>query len=93
MYSTLCHVKADTAKLCSSLEPQVGLTAYYEIVFDVVLSLGLTELKAHICWVENVSSSCVIYILLHTNWHRHDVDKSLGHTKKVEPLDSEESFY
>ncbi|KAF8802605.1 hypothetical protein BYT27DRAFT_7260908 [Phlegmacium glaucopus] len=53
MYSTLCYIKADTAKLCESLEPQVGLMTYYQMSFDVVLSLGLTELKAYVCWMED----------------------------------------
>ena len=56
MYSTLCVVKGDTTELCKSLPPQVGVATFYEINFEVVLSLGLTELKAHICWEENVSS-------------------------------------
>jgi len=56
MYSTLCHVQADTSKLSTSLKAQksdVG-KEYYGITFDVVLSLGLTELKAHIVWEEGV---------------------------------------
>lgn len=56
MYSTLCNVKGDTSELCKSLQPQVKLATFYEINFDVVLALGLTELKAHICWEENVGS-------------------------------------
>ena len=60
MYSTLCVVKGDTSELCKSLRPQVGETTFYNIKFEVVLALGLTELKAYICWEENVS----IYINL-----------------------------
>jgi hypothetical protein len=56
MYSTLCRVKADTTELCKSLRPQIGAAIFYKIDFDVVLALGLTELKAHISWQENVSS-------------------------------------
>ena len=56
MYSTLCVVKGDTTELCKSLQPQVEAATFYEINFAVVLALGLTELKAHICWEENVSS-------------------------------------
>jgi hypothetical protein len=56
MYSVLCVVKGDTTELCKSLRPQVEAATFYEINFDVVLALGLTELKAHICWEENVSS-------------------------------------
>jgi hypothetical protein len=55
MYSTLCVVKGDTAELCESLRPQVDAASFYQIDFEVVLALGLTELKAHICWQENVS--------------------------------------
>lgn len=69
MYSTLCYIKADTAKLCRSLEPQVGLVTYYEMSFDVVLSLGLTEFKAHVCWEENGvqqrTPAQVIYDFMH----------------------------
>ena len=56
MYSTLCIVKGDTAELCKSLRPQVEAATFYEISFEVVLALGLTELKAHISWEENVSN-------------------------------------
>jgi hypothetical protein len=57
MYSTLCVVKGDTTELCKSLQPQVGAAAtFYQIDLEVVLALGLTELKAHIRWEENVSS-------------------------------------
>ena len=56
MYSTLCIVKGDTTELCKSLRPQLGEATFYKLKFEVVLSLGLTELKAHICWKENVSS-------------------------------------
>jgi hypothetical protein len=56
MYSTLCQIKGDTTELCKSLRPQVGMATFYEIGVEVVLSLGLTELKAHICWEENVSN-------------------------------------
>ena len=59
MYSTLCVVKGDTTELCKSLRPKVEAATYYEINFQVVLSLGLTELKAHICWEENVSSNTI----------------------------------
>lgn len=56
-YSTLCRVEANTTELCKSLKPQVGAAIFYELDFEVVLALGLTELKAHLCWQENVSSS------------------------------------
>jgi hypothetical protein len=55
MYSTLCHVKADTSELCKTLQPQVGVggATFYRINFEIVLALGLTELKAHTRWEEN----------------------------------------
>ena len=56
MYSTLCVVKGDTTEICKSLQPQVGAETFYKLNFKVVLALGLTELKAYICWEENVSS-------------------------------------
>ena len=61
MYSTLCYVKGDTTELCKSLLPQRGVATFYQAYFDVVLALGLTELKAYICWEENVSS-CTSWI-------------------------------
>ena len=62
MYSTLCYVKGDTTELCKSLLPLKGAAAtFYKISYDIVLALGLTELKAYICWEENVSS-CTSWI-------------------------------
>jgi hypothetical protein len=56
MYSTLCVVKRDTTEIWKSLQPQVEAATFYKLNIEVVLALGLTELKAHICWEENVSS-------------------------------------
>ncbi|EDR07861.1 uncharacterized protein LACBIDRAFT_298114 [Laccaria bicolor S238N-H82] len=62
MYSTLCAVQADTSLLSASLKPQwtrleevIGLprSQYYKMEFDIILSFGLTELKAQVCWEEN----------------------------------------
>lgn len=53
MYSTLCIVEADVSRLSSSLTPRRKAgRRYYILNFDVVLSFGLTELKAQICWKE-----------------------------------------
>ena len=43
--------------MAGSLEPIVGLAGieYYRLEFDVILQFGLTELKAIISWIENVS--------------------------------------
>ncbi|KAJ6458048.1 hypothetical protein C8R47DRAFT_1246793 [Mycena vitilis] len=53
-YPVLCKVHADTSKVLKALKPQQGQSgAYYRLEIDVVLSFGLTELKAQISWVEN----------------------------------------
>jgi len=58
MYSTLCVVGADTTELCKSLDPIHVINSrttvtFYRIDYEIVLVLGLTELKAYICWDEN----------------------------------------
>ncbi|KAF9465198.1 hypothetical protein BDZ94DRAFT_415086 [Collybia nuda] len=56
LYSTLCHIEADTSILASRLKPQPrrkGRQTYYRIEYDIILSFGLTELKAQICWKES----------------------------------------
>ncbi|KAF7290140.1 hypothetical protein MIND_01327200 [Mycena indigotica] len=53
-YSTMCTVHADTSVLVNTLQAKPGAArgSYYELDFDVVFSLGLTELKAQIAWKE-----------------------------------------
>ncbi|KAI6100572.1 hypothetical protein F5141DRAFT_1218599 [Pisolithus sp. B1] len=48
-------VYADTSKAADALSPQTAPSGdeFYRIDYDVVLLFGLTELKAHICWMEN----------------------------------------
>ncbi|KAF8802607.1 hypothetical protein BYT27DRAFT_7260910 [Phlegmacium glaucopus] len=54
MYDTLCYIEADTTELSKSLEPQYGShKVFYTLTVDVMLSLGMTELKAYLCWNEN----------------------------------------
>lgn len=56
MFSTLCTIKADTSEMAKNMKPRrnkFGVN-YYEQSFDVALLFGLTELKAQICWKENV---------------------------------------
>ncbi|PPQ96389.1 hypothetical protein CVT26_004991 [Gymnopilus dilepis] len=53
-FSTLCEVTAETSGY--SFSPKYsgrGSNSYYEIHFDIILSLGLTELKAQVAWKEN----------------------------------------
>ncbi|KAJ7755461.1 hypothetical protein B0H16DRAFT_715359 [Mycena metata] len=53
-FPVLCTINADTSEMAKTLEPQQGQSGtYYRIDFDVVLSFGLTELKAQIAWIEN----------------------------------------
>ncbi|KAJ7275877.1 hypothetical protein C8J57DRAFT_1311909 [Mycena rebaudengoi] len=53
-FETMCNVIADTRQLAINLEPKRSPGGrYYQISYDVVLSFGLTELKAQIAWKEN----------------------------------------
>ncbi|KAJ7641928.1 hypothetical protein FB45DRAFT_901378 [Roridomyces roridus] len=45
-YQIVCRVEADTRRLVKRRSD------YYELQFDVVLSFGLTELKAQVAWKE-----------------------------------------
>ncbi|KAF8813205.1 hypothetical protein BYT27DRAFT_7251172 [Phlegmacium glaucopus] len=54
MYNTLCYIEVDTTDLSKLLEPQYGSHyVFYTLTVDVILSLGLTELKAYLGWNEN----------------------------------------
>jgi hypothetical protein len=56
-YFVLCTVHADTSNIAEALKPQQGKSGtYYRLDFEMVLSFGLTELKAQIAWFENVSA-------------------------------------
>ena len=48
--------------MAGSLEPILGLAGieYYRMEFDVILQFGLTELKAFISWMENVSVNIAV---------------------------------
>ncbi|KAJ7760087.1 hypothetical protein DFH07DRAFT_1023117 [Mycena maculata] len=53
-YVVLCTVHADTSKVAQTLKEKIGtLGIYYRLKIDVVLSFGLTELKAQIAWSDN----------------------------------------
>ncbi|KAG6369858.1 hypothetical protein JVT61DRAFT_13418 [Boletus reticuloceps] len=66
-FTTLCTVLADTSAIAHSLHPQRGHRGdnYYSLYFDVILLLGLTELKAQISWddrgVEKRSPASIVY--------------------------------
>lgn len=90
MYSNLCHIEADTSALSARLKAQPrrrNRQPYYEMEYDIVLSFGLTELKAQFCWKENVG--CVLYdeklVLIVDDWHRgrREGMVDLSHIKQV----------
>ncbi|KAF9047821.1 hypothetical protein BJ165DRAFT_1387797 [Panaeolus papilionaceus] len=58
LFHTLCSVKADASSMSKSLKmkkKRVDGTSikYYQLYYDVVLTLGKTEFKAHLEWKEN----------------------------------------
>lgn len=58
LFTDVCTVQADTSKATESLRPKLGPDGfYYSLSFDIILLFGLTELKAQISWMENVSNS------------------------------------
>ncbi|KAJ7841612.1 hypothetical protein B0H14DRAFT_1043954 [Mycena olivaceomarginata] len=53
-YKVLCTVHADTSKIAKTLQRKLGFSGvYYRLDLEVILSFGLTEVKAQIAWVEN----------------------------------------
>jgi hypothetical protein len=58
MFATLFTVKADTSQMIKAIKPRRGQggALFYEQKFSVVLLFGLTELKAQLSWVEDVSA-------------------------------------
>jgi len=53
-YQLLCTVHADTSGIAKNVPQLLGLKGmYYRLDLDVVLSFGLTEMKAEIAWAEN----------------------------------------
>lgn len=78
MYSTLCTITSDTSQLCKTLTLKRGLQGqwYYRLDYDIILSFGLTELKAQTAWLENVSESITFPAT-------HVVTVSTGRRKEV----------
>lgn len=64
LFTKLCTVEADTLTNSESLIPRHSINIFgrrrpeqwFKMAFDVVLSFGLTELKAQIAWKEGVSA-------------------------------------
>jgi hypothetical protein len=69
MFSTLCTVTADTRQMAKTLKPCRGVDGgqYYRFDHNIILLFGLTELKAQISWMEDVSvifclPACYIHV-------------------------------
>jgi hypothetical protein len=56
-FSTLCVVRADLSPLRGSAQLKKGPAGngYWRIVFSIEIHFGLTEFKARLKWVEDVS--------------------------------------
>ena len=73
MYSVLCYVQADLSHIPKY--PKTSLVDkghYYRIDFDVVLSLGLTEIKAYIAWKESVNLLLYLRLTCDLTSYFHD---------------------
>ncbi|KDQ57107.1 hypothetical protein JAAARDRAFT_688375 [Jaapia argillacea MUCL 33604] len=57
VFSTLCMVRADLSPLSGSAQPKHGRNGktYWTIIFSIEIHFGLTEFKARIKWIDNVS--------------------------------------
>lgn len=67
----MCTVKANLANipipLCFGFR---GL--YFEIVVDIILLFGVTELKAQIAWMENVRHRPVVGVFIYYLLYFHE---------------------
>ncbi|KAH9838505.1 uncharacterized protein C8Q71DRAFT_704768 [Rhodofomes roseus] len=56
-FSTLCYVRADLSPLAGSAQSKQGKNGktYWTIVFNIEIHFGLTEFRARIKWLDNVS--------------------------------------
>ena len=54
-FETLCHVAADVSKAPSTLKIGKSGKMCYHREYDVVLLVGLTELKAQIRWTDSIT--------------------------------------
>lgn len=58
-FSTLCYVRADLSPLAGSAQSKQGKNGktYWTIVFNIEIHFGLTEFRARIKWLDNVSGT------------------------------------
>lgn len=82
MFSSLCTVIADTSQIGRTLRPQRGLMGipFYSREFSIVLLFGLTELKAQLCWMEDVSPHFTR--VPHFSFSDHDTAFEQGEEKR-----------
>lgn len=61
-FTSLCTIHADTSSV--PRVPCLGINGiYFRLFFDVVLLCGLTEIKAQISWMEEVSLIALRYCI------------------------------
>ena len=54
-FETLCHIVADISAAPATLQHGVSGNICYTREYDVVLLVGLTELKAQIRWIDSAT--------------------------------------
>ena len=64
-YTKLCTIEADLSGVPLLPRPKViGQGSFYSVDCEVVILFGMTELKAQIAWMENVSC---LYMFVQSN--------------------------
>ena len=63
-FETLCHVKADVSTTPYTSSFATGNVGY-RLEYDIVLLVGLTELKAQVSWID--SATVRTHPVLHTH--------------------------
>ena len=63
-FETLCHVEADLSTTPYRSKLMVGKTCYRRD-FDVILLVGLTELKAQVSWIDTRTVRVYYYTRIH----------------------------
>ncbi|KAH9917817.1 uncharacterized protein B0H18DRAFT_853686, partial [Fomitopsis serialis] len=78
-FSTLCYVRADLSPLAGSAQSKQGRNGktYWTIVFNIEIHFGLTEFRARIKWLDNVSraNSGPASIVYNESGHRAEEDE------------------
>jgi hypothetical protein len=62
-YTNICTIEVDLSRVPLLPQPKAtGQGNFYRIDYDIILLLGMTELKAQVAWTVNVSG---LYVLFH----------------------------